>query len=122
MTYYNLGAGGPYYFTTKISVVKPPTIVFFFKLPKDIFIFSAISLPSPKVLPSVFVLLKSDVDKIQPKTKIEPHPPSASGPHHSLMENLWCKIFSFLSTRDRASIAATCKPFQRFGTEFNHNL
>ena len=29
MTYYNLGAGGPYYFTTKMSVVKPPTIVFF---------------------------------------------------------------------------------------------
>lgn len=79
----------------------------------------AISLPSPKVLPSVFVLLKSDVAKIQPKTKIEPFPASAAGPHHSLMENLWCKIFSFLSTRDRASIAATCKPFQRFGTVLN---
>ena len=73
----------------------------------------AISLPSPKVLPSVLILLNSDVQKVLPKKKVL-ESVGGGGAHHSFPEELWCRIFSFLSTRDRVAIAATCKPFQRF--------
>lgn len=75
----------------------------------------AVSFPSPKVLPSVLILLHSDIQKIQPNAKLLST--TVNGPHHTFPEELWCRIFSFLSTRDRASIAAACKPFQRFVTD-----